>query len=117
VNISLALALLLRRFFASVVGEGAASSAGFLLSGLGLRSFVLTVMVPPGEVGVLLLLSVLIRGTALSGSASFSFLPPKTRLRNPPVEVLRSVVPASLKTAQAPGGALGGQVEGAKESL
>jgi hypothetical protein len=83
------------------VGEGATSSPGFLLSDLGVRSFVLSVMapVPPGEVGVLWLLSVLVREGAPSASASFSFLPPKTRLRNPPVEVLLSVVPASLTSS------------------
>ena len=101
VNMSLALALLLRRFFESVVGEGAASSPDFLVSAFGLRVFVLTVMLPPGEVGVLWLLSVLILEGAPSVSASFSFLLPKTRLRNPPPEALLSVVPASLKSVRA----------------
>ena len=99
-NISLALALLLRRFELAV-GEEVASSPDFLASAVGLRSLVLTLMLPPGEVGVFWLLSVLIREGPASPSPSFSFLLPKTRLRKPPVEVLRSLLPASLKSTLA----------------
>ena len=96
VNISLALALLLRRFFASDVGEEATSSPDFRPC-VGLRSLVVAAIWSVVGVEAFGLLSVLMREGVGSASVSFSFLLPKTRLRNPPEEALRSVVPASLK--------------------